>query len=58
MRFLPILYIYRKIYKNPIGSGAFGCVYLVENVLNKKRFSKTNHTFLITNKIKLNIGLL
>jgi len=28
---------YKKILKNPIGSGTYGTVFLVKNILNKKR---------------------
>ena len=29
---------YRLVLKDPIGSGAYGSVYLVENILNHKKF--------------------
>ena len=29
---------YKKIYQQPIGVGAFGCVYLVKNIFNNKKY--------------------
>ena len=28
---------YKKVFNEPIGSGNFGCVYLVKNIFTKKR---------------------
>ncbi len=29
---------YRRVHNDPIGTGAYGSVFLVENISNKKRF--------------------